>query len=445
MNRRKFLHRTGWMAAGSCLLPAFLHSCKKSEWQQEGQFQGEVLIVGAGIAGLYAAEMLIKQGVSVQILESTANWGGRTRAFPNAPESIKSAELRTLKGEFSILHDLLRDQNIELIEKTGSELYYFTGAINTEAEANQNTFFQDMLQTVESLNTFDSADISAQTYFDAMDVSTNVASIYTVLAGQVYGTSADRIGAHGIANQYQTWSAGIKEYTITGNQLTDAIETALSSAIATVRFNTVVSSINYSGNKITLQDADGETYSCDRLLLTVPLNVLQSGAISFSPPLNSSKENALSRLGIDMSYCALFKLENALWPAGTTRITGGDLVPSFELTNDGWIYAEVTGTQAEVIASIFGDPLNIIQTQFDQLYPGAINQITESAIHQWQGSRSYDPVGVGAAREALAASINSKIFFAGESTHMGGHHGTLHGAMETAVRAVTQLLSSNPS
>jgi len=435
------MQQTGWMAAGTCLMPVFLQSCKKGDWIQQGNFQGDVIIVGAGIAGLYAAEMLIKQGVKVRILEAASDWGGRMRSLPATSEYIRSAELRTLQGEFSVLHDLFRHQNIALNEQSGTNLYYFSGALNTEAEANQNTFFREMLQTVESLNTFDGADISTQAYFEALDVSTNVEHIYNALAGQDYGTSADRIGARGIANQHQRWSAGKSKYTITGNQLRAVIESALSRAINAIEFNKPVSSIDHSGNTVVVHDTAGESHTCDRLLLTVSLDVLKNGSISFSPSLNNAKQNALSRIGIDMSYCALFKVENALWPLSTRRLMGNEIVQSFEVTDDGWVFAEVSGTQAELIAAIFGDPLNIIQTQFDQLYPGAINQITESAIHQWQGSRSYDPPGVGDSRDVLAAAINNKIFFAGEATHSGGHHGTLHGAMETAVRAVTQILT----
>jgi monoamine oxidase len=141
-----------------------------------------------------------------------------------------------------------------------------------------------------------------------------------------------------------------------------------------------------------------------------------------------------------MSYCALFKLSTPLWIAGTRRIIGSDIVQSFEVNDEGWVYAEVSGAQAAQVASIFGDPLTIIQNQFNQLFPGAIDQITEAELHQWAGNRSYDPTGVGNARSVLAQPINSKLYFAGEATHTGGHHGTMHGAMESALRAVTEIL-----
>jgi monoamine oxidase len=445
MKRRKFLHDTGWIAAGSCLLPGLLHSCKKSNWEAEGLFQGHVIIVGAGLTGLYAAEILIKQGVSVQILEASSSWGGRLYALPSNTEARRAIERRTLHGEFNILYDLFRHNNLDLIEKSGSELYYFAGRLNNESEANQNTFFEEMLQAIEGLKNYNGADISAEAYFDSMGISTNVESVYNVLTAQERGTSADRISAAGISRQHRLWSSGNSEYSVSGAHLKTAIQGGLSNAIGVVQYNTAVTSIDYSGATITVQDATGANYSCDRLILTVPIDVLQRGIISFNPTLNSAKLNSVNRIGIDMSYCALFKLENALWPSGTRRIIGNDIVQSFEVTDDGWIYAEVSGSQAETISSIFGDPLNIIQHQFDQLYPGAMNQITEGAIHQWVGNRSYDPPGIGDARNILATTVSNKLFFAGEATHTGGHHGTMHGAMETALRAVTEIMNGSTS
>ena len=42
-----------------------------------GDFEGNVIIVGAGAAGLAAAKKLGEEGVSYQILEATEKWGGR--------------------------------------------------------------------------------------------------------------------------------------------------------------------------------------------------------------------------------------------------------------------------------------------------------------------------------------------------------------------------------
>ncbi len=440
MNRRKFIRQSGWLAAGTCVLPAWLQACKKSDWNADNAFRGEVIIIGAGLAGLYAAEMLLKQGVSVKVLEATDSWGGRMRSLPLASEAARMAQNRVIQGQFSVLYDVLQQTQTPLTPYTENNLYYFNGTLNTEAEANQNTFFQEMLQAVESLNTFNGADITVQEYFDALSISSNLAAVSNVLTAQPLGTSYDRISALGIAKQYEKWSAGITKYVVSNSNLEQALEQAFAGALNTVQYATPVDAIDYTGNRIVLTDVLGGNHACDRVLITIPLHALQYGSIGLTPALNVTRLESMNRIGIDMSYCALFRLSAPLWTVGTRRIIGSDIVQSFEVNDEGWVYAEVSGAQAAQVASIFGDPLIIIQNQFNQLFPGAIDQITEAELHQWAGNRSYDPPGVGNARSVLAQPINNKLYFAGEATHTGGHHGTMHGAMESALRAVTEIL-----
>jgi monoamine oxidase len=249
-----------------------------TEWQTDNPFSGEVIIVGAGLAGLYAAEMLIQQGISVKVLEATDGWGGRLRSLPLASEAARMAQNRVIQGQFSVLHDLLQQTETPLTPYTENNLYYFNGALNTEAEANQNTFFQEMLQAVESLNTFNGADITVEEYFNALGISSNLTAVSNVLTAQPLGTSYDRASALGIAKQYEQWSAGMTKYVVSNSNLEQALEQAFAGALSTVQYATPIGSIDYTGNRIILTDQLGGNHACDRVLITIPLHALQAGA-----------------------------------------------------------------------------------------------------------------------------------------------------------------------
>jgi monoamine oxidase len=45
-------------------------------------------------------------------------------------------------------------------------------------------------------------------------------------------------------------------------------------------------------------------------------------------------------------------------------------------------------------------------------------------------------------RKELASPIDDRIFFAGEATHFKGHSGTVHGAIETGIRATQEVEAS---
>jgi len=57
-------------------------------------------------------------------------------------------------------------------------------------------------------------------------------------------------------------------------------------------------SITDSGKGFVDVMADGETYSADYVLVTLPLAVLRQNSIVYSPPLPASKLQAIQKLGV---------------------------------------------------------------------------------------------------------------------------------------------------
>ncbi|MFK7921906.1 MAG: FAD-dependent oxidoreductase, partial [Bacteroidia bacterium] len=57
-----------------------------------------------------------------------------------------------------------------------------------------------------------------------------------------------------------------------------------------------------------------------------------------------------------------------------------------------------------------------------------------------RGAYSYSTVGIGKSRSIAAQSVDDKLFFAGEAMNLNGHHQTVHGAAETGLGAVRQIL-----
>ena len=68
MNRRRFLKQSALFSLGGLLLPsALLSSCKKDALFEEIKFDGKVLIIGAGAAGLYAGYLLVYHPKAIYI------------------------------------------------------------------------------------------------------------------------------------------------------------------------------------------------------------------------------------------------------------------------------------------------------------------------------------------------------------------------------------------
>ena len=78
VKRRKALKQIGVGLSAGMFMPQFLASCKKEDAGPEVPFNGNVIVIGAGAAGLYAADILRIKGINVTVLEAASQPGGRT-------------------------------------------------------------------------------------------------------------------------------------------------------------------------------------------------------------------------------------------------------------------------------------------------------------------------------------------------------------------------------
>ncbi len=90
MKRRKALKQIGLSLSAGLAMPQFLASCGKDDPGPEVPFDGNVVIIGAGAAGLYAADILNSKGIKVSVLEASNQLGGRIQSFRNSNETTES-------------------------------------------------------------------------------------------------------------------------------------------------------------------------------------------------------------------------------------------------------------------------------------------------------------------------------------------------------------------
>lgn len=81
-----------------------------------------------------------------------------------------------------------------------------------------------------------------------------------------------------------------------------------------IRFDFVVKKINYENEgKVRVTDTNGTILTADYVIVTVPLGVLKSGSIEFSPPLPPQKFEAISNLGFGLLNKIVVEFPTAFW------------------------------------------------------------------------------------------------------------------------------------
>ncbi|MEL7001422.1 MAG: FAD-dependent oxidoreductase [Bacteroidota bacterium] len=102
MTRKEFIKLCSLLGIGIPFQPA-LSSCKSDDSISPGNFDGTVLIIGAGAAGLTAGHLLNQQGIDFQILEASSSYGGRmkrTTDFTDFPIPLGAEWLHIERGVF---------------------------------------------------------------------------------------------------------------------------------------------------------------------------------------------------------------------------------------------------------------------------------------------------------------------------------------------------------
>ncbi|MFT7591847.1 MAG: monoamine oxidase, partial [bacterium] len=115
MNRKEFLKICGILGIG---LPAqaSLVGCTKDVLTSN--FNGKVIIVGAGPGGMSAAYLLTQLGVDVEVLEATAQVGGRIKINPDFTDFPIPLGAEWLESDTNTLQEMVNDSSVDVDVKT---------------------------------------------------------------------------------------------------------------------------------------------------------------------------------------------------------------------------------------------------------------------------------------------------------------------------------------
>jgi monoamine oxidase len=204
--------------------------------------------------------------------------------------------------------------------------------------------------------------------------------------------------------------------------------------------------------------AGGPTFKANACLVTVPLGVLQAGAIRFQPGVPRLMEAAARmRMGQVCRFTMVFG--RRLWPEGMSFLLAREQTPGVWWT--GWPAEEkmLTGwVGGPRSAELLGLPIEDLRERAVRAAAAALGVLEEEVraelqgfhTHDWladeafRGAYSWVPVGGSDTSAAMSEPVAGVLFFAGEHTDTTGHWGTVHAALGSGVRAADQILERLP-
>lgn len=262
----------------------------------------DVLVIGAGIAGLKAAQDLQTGGLEVIVLEARDRVGGRIatdRSFAGIPIELGA----------------------ELIHSTGAE----TWEIIRKHQITTHALRQATWQTVGEISL---ADIPRR--------PRNGESLesYLLSLGLKQGDWPDEVRLLELDTERASqWSAETvferlayameghvdqQDFRIPAGY--DQLPLALAKGLD-IRLNQVVTHIHWAhGHDVRVVTTSDEEFRASKVVITLPLGVLKSKSVTFEPPLPEDKQSAIEALGVCDIVKVFLYFERSVLPSGVDSV-----------------------------------------------------------------------------------------------------------------------------
>ncbi len=452
MNRRDVLKAVGVLALSGQARPV-------SAAPGTGK---RIVVVGAGMAGLAAAKSLVANGHTVTVLEARLRVGGRvstSKIWSDQPVDLGAQWIHgasrnpiTSLAQAVQAKTVQTNANSEIVYDSAGKELTATGYRNLEALRTamekaltkaQDTLSKDIslqqaLETGLSWQSRSAADKIALRYLINSEYEQEYSGSYSQMSALWFN---DDQAYPGTDLMFPNGYSAIPDYLAAGLD---------------VRFGQGVTRINTGTTGVVISTL-ATTYAADAVIVTLPLGVLQSGAVGFVPALPSDKRAALAGLGMGSLNKCILRFPRSFWPEtydwiGSTSQAGGQWSEWISLAKPlgkpilvGFNAADF-GRQLEEMKD--DQIVSSAMAALQKIYGSSIPQPTGFQITRWGkdpfalGAYSFVKLGGTAAlRGVLAKPIGKTLFFAGEATH-ALYSATVHGAYLSGLQAAQDAMAA---
>jgi|TARA_B110000967_G_C18801671_1_gene518806 monoamine oxidase len=360
------------------------------------KYDGKVIIIGAGAAGLAAAKVLQLNGIDYEILEATERYGGRIK-------------------KDSLLADFPIDVGAEWIHSNPVVLNILKGKKGNEIDEELIPYH---LEDAYSWNGLEYEKVSkSKLDFD-----------YNFMPESKFKKS--------------TWY--------------DYIEKNIANKVKhKIKFSSAVTEIDYSKNKVIITTENGKSHKADKVLVTVSIGVLKSNKIKFIPELSQEKKESIESVSFLPGFKLIMKFDEKFYPdAINCNTTSGEKVYydiAFKKeTKTNILGLLVTGNSTKKYYA-YKTEEKIVEsaiTELDAIFNGKASESFsgEYIIENWGQHNFTMGTWTQAFQEKnrnlkiLNQPINKKIYFAGEINDIYNQMG-VPGAVLSGFNSIDKLMT----
>ncbi|MEJ0021869.1 MAG: NAD(P)/FAD-dependent oxidoreductase [Candidatus Doudnabacteria bacterium] len=429
----------------------------------------EIIIVGAGAAGLMAARELSKSGRRVLILEARDRIGGRI--WPLSEKEFgypAQGGAEFVHGPAKVTKSLLAEAGLTYVSMSeDGEMWNVRDGkfAKNSSDPTENAVFTAhhnlMIEKLKALT----EDISISDFLRKNFAEEKYTALRAYISRMVEGFDAadpDHISTFSVRDEWlgaEEWEQGrVKE---SYKAVIDFLELECKKHGVAILFNQEVVSVEMDTPGISVKVKDNQDYHAQKVVITVPLPIISK--LRFQPELPEKLE-AASNIGFGQVIKLLLRFKDQWW----VRQTDQDLSKMSFLFSDqemgtwwtqypdpqpvltGWIAGPRAlkfkdKSSEEIFELALNSLANIFKTDKQKLR----QQVVASKVINWPkdpfalGAYSYSTIESAKAYAELREPVKNTIYFAGEAVYAEEDTATVEGALASGLEAAQKILALN--
>jgi len=408
----------------------------------------DVIVIGAGIAGLAAARRLVELGYETIVLEADSAPGGRVKTdwSLGAPFEVGAGWIHGPEGNpISELADAAEAKPFVTDDESYRVFAANGDAVSTDDIETGYERLEDLYAAID----------------DEFDADQALSKAIARMGGKL---QSDQV-VNWMTSAYTEFSTGgpidkLSAYYFDEDGVYPGDDVVLLNGYDTIinrmageldiRLNTRVTSIAYEKGDGALVSTDKGDFESSFVICTVPLGVLKAGDIEFDPPLPKSHRRGIDAIGMGNVTKLALKFDQTFWPEdvqyfglmGETRGRWNYFLNYRTFSDENILLALCVGDYAEKAEAMSDqdmvvDCMQAVRTMFspDTLEPTGHLATRWSTNPNSRGAYSYSAVEAQPKHfDNLAAPIANTLLLAGEHTGFE-YHATVHGAYQSGLKA----------
>ena len=482
MDRRTFLAQTaGTLATTWTAAAAASAEPSTAEMQAASpDTSRQVVVLGAGLAGLAAAYELKKAGYAVTVIEARTRPGGRVLTYRDPFADGLYAEMGAeyvdatdeydhrfckelgLKVMSAKLYDAIfvRGQRFKMASfKQNKEKLPYAGTEGGRLFGQEAPYLKRLLALIKDPETLPPEvlkvdNLSVVELLAQEGAPEDIAALFTYTQATESTARPHEMSAlHLVRSHRRSFSEDTDEGRILGGN--DQLPKGLARALAgQILYNRPVRKIAHDGEGATVSFEEGgalRTLRTPRLVVALPFKVLRD--IEVTPSFSAAKTKCIATLAYGQVMKLAMQYRRRFWDEpgslGQRIFTDTMLRRLYHFSIDqpgprGILMSFTSGADAEALGRMSdAERLRTALLETTKIWPEAPQHFEGGAVKYWnedpwiRGSYSFE--GVGQARDSLqiAAAPEGRVHFAGEHTSV--HRASMNGALESGVRAAAEV------